>query len=124
MTHIGITVALSLVGIIILLLGLGGGKMWGEGKVDGKIKEVVRKFKDDCDGYRLPCQQERIDVEKKLATSLEALATAIKDFQQETQQMLLVGTFTMDLFAKYLKIPDAEMERIKINVKNGTYENI
>ncbi len=124
MTTAAISIIVAMGGVILALLGLGGGKLWSDAKIDKKVDAVFIQFRETCDGHRITCQKERETVEAKLATSLDNLVTAIKDFQLETQNMLLVGTFTLDLVCRKLKIPESELDRIKINVKNGTYETI
>jgi len=101
--------------------------MWSDKKVDEKVQQGYERFVAFCEGYRGPCREERMAAEQTLADSLGDLIKRLDKSQREarttqleTQRMLLVGTFTMDALAKKLGMPQADLDRIKTNVANGT----
>lgn len=117
-------VILALAGVIILLLGIGGGKLLSDKRIDTKVEILKTWFLQLHNACHLSCKKERVGVEKELKEALTELKATLKSFKEETGQMLLIGTFTIDELAKRSGMTEADLARIKTNVKNGTYKKM
>lgn len=114
-------IILTLVTIIIGILGIGGGKMWGEKTVKeavDSLDEKIMKLHHSCHNA---CKEARVAEEAKLAKAVEDLTKTIKE---GVQPRLIVGNFIMDALAEKVGVSKETLLQIRRNVKNGTLKDI
>lgn len=121
MTHLGLGIIVTLIVVIIGLLGIGGGKMWGEKKVNEKVTALDDKFMDIHETCHTACKEARVAAEKKLSEAVESLEEVLT---KQIQPRLIVGNFIMDALAEKVGVSKEQLNQIRTNVKNGTLKDL
>ena len=104
---------LGLVGIIIALLGIGGGRLWSDKRMDGlrtdikKVKNEVLSVHERC---HIACKEARMAKEKELENIL----------QKEIKPRLTVGNLIMLELCERAGVPKEKLEEFRRAIFNNT----
>ena len=113
-------IIISLIVVIIGILGIGGGKMWGEKKVNSKVTALDKKFMNIHETCHTACKEARVAAEEELAKAVKSLEDVLT---KQLQPRLIMGNFIMDALAEKVGVPKAQLEQIKQNVINGSLKD-
>lgn len=104
---------LGLVGIIIALLGVGGGRLWSDRRINNLHKEIAKvqrgilSIHEKCHSA---CKEARMSKEKELETILE----------KEIKPRLQVGNLIMLELCQKIGVPKEKLEELRQAIFNDS----